>query len=178
VPLPPSPVELSSQQPLLQAFPAPRLLGGGCHSCLLWPAYLFTVHVRSAPPPLSRAQCALPSLLLVFFFFSSLFIIQLYFFSPGQGSVCPGCYADLSQGVLRAAYLLTWWSPKQGRSWCLAAWEPFWFLCLTWCGDAMHGLGVWRCWSLASSWWFFLPGVSPASLQEFTLGNTLSASSL
>jgi hypothetical protein len=30
----------------------------------------------------------------------------------------------------------------------------------------------------ASSWWFFLSGVSPASFQEFTLGSTLSASSL
>jgi hypothetical protein len=39
----------------------------------------------------------------------------------------------------------------------------------------VRGLGVWRCWSFASSLWFFLPGVSPASLQEFTLGSTLSA---
>jgi hypothetical protein len=39
-------------------------------------------------------------------------------------------------------------------------------------------LGVWRFWSFAYSWWFFLPGVSPASLQEFTLGSKLSASSL
>jgi hypothetical protein len=41
----------------------------------------------------------------------------------------------------------------------------------------MRGLGVWRCPSFASSWWFFLPGVSPVSLQEFTLGSTLSPSS-
>jgi hypothetical protein len=37
---------------------------------------------------------------------------------------------------------------------------------------------VWRCWRFASSWWFFLQGVSPASLQNFTLGSTISAFSL
>jgi hypothetical protein len=42
----------------------------------------------------------------------------------------------------------------------------------------MRGLGVWRYRSFASSWWFFLPGVYPASFQEFTLGSTLSTSSL
>jgi hypothetical protein len=41
----------------------------------------------------------------------------------------------------------------------------------------MRGLGVWRS-SFASSWWFFLQGASPASLQDFTLGSMLSASSL
>jgi hypothetical protein len=160
------------------SFPCPKVAGWGL-PLLPSLAGLFIYSSCEECPSSSLQSSVRPALFVTcIFFFSSLFIIQLYFFSPGQGSVCPGCYADLSQGVLRAAYLLTWWSPKQGRSWCLAAWEPFWFLCLTWCGDAMHGLGVWRCWSLASSWWFFLPGVSPASLQEFTLGNTLSASSL
>jgi hypothetical protein len=67
---------------------------------------------------------------------------------------------------------------QAGRSWRLAAWEPSWFLYLTWSGDAMRGLGVWQCWSFTSSWWFFLQGVSPASCQDFTLGTTLCASSL
>jgi hypothetical protein len=84
----------------------------------------------------------------------------------------------LSQGVPHAAYLFTWWSPNQGRSQRLTAQEPSWFLHLTWWGDAVHRLGMWRCQSFASSWWFFLPGVSPESLQEFTLGSRLSASSL
>jgi hypothetical protein len=57
------------------------------------------------------------------------------------------------------------------------AWQPSWFPHLVWCGDAICRLVVWRCWSFAS-WWFFLQGVSPVSLQEFTLGSTLSASSL
>jgi hypothetical protein len=37
---------------------------------------------------------------------------------------------------------------------------------------------VWRGQSFASSRWPCLQGVSPASLQDFTLGGTLSASSL
>jgi hypothetical protein len=67
---------------------------------------------------------------------------------------------------------------QAGRSWRLVVWESSWFLRLLWSGNAMHGLGVWRSWGFASSWWFFLPGVSPASLQDFTLGSMLSASSL
>jgi hypothetical protein len=37
---------------------------------------------------------------------------------------------------------------------------------------------VWRGHSFASSRWLCLQGVFPASLQDFTLGGTLSASSL
>jgi hypothetical protein len=51
-------------------------------------------------------------------------------------------YADLSQGVPRAAYLLTWWSPKQVKLWHLVAREPSWFFHLTWGGDAVCRLGV------------------------------------
>jgi hypothetical protein len=59
----------SGGQPLLQTFPAPRLLGRGHHSCLLWPACSFTVCVWGrASPPLSGAQDTLPSWLHVFFF--------------------------------------------------------------------------------------------------------------
>jgi hypothetical protein len=37
---------------------------------------------------------------------------------------------------------------------------------------------VWRGQSFASSWLFCLQGVSPASLQDFTVRGSLSASSL
>jgi hypothetical protein len=131
---------------------------------------------RCAPLPLCKAQGTRP-LCNVSFLFSCLFIIQFFFFFPGRGSVYPGGYADLSQGVPHTTYLLTWWSPKQFRSWWLVVWEPSWFLHLMWLGDVMSRLRVWRCQSFASSWWFFLPGVSPVSLQEFTLGSMLSASS-
>jgi hypothetical protein len=81
--------------------------------------FIYSSGRGSAPPPVSRAQGALPSLLRVFFF-SCLFITQVFFsFYPGQGSVClGGC----------AAYLLTWWSPRQVRRWRLTAQEPSWFL--------------------------------------------------
>jgi hypothetical protein len=39
-------------------------------------------------------------------------------------------------------------------------------------------LEVWRCQSYASSQWLYLQNVSPASLQDFTIGSWLSASSL
>jgi hypothetical protein len=177
----PSPVELSTGQPLLQAFPAPNLLGRGHHSCLLWPACLFTVLMCERPSPLSGALGAGPSLLYVFFVSAACLLFSFGVFKkffPWVGVSLSRGLADLSQGVLRAAYLLTWWSPKQGRSWRLVVQEHSWFLHLMWSGDAVCGLGVWRCWSFASSWWFFLLGVSTASLQEFTLGSTLSASSL
>jgi hypothetical protein len=106
----------------------------------------------SAPSPLSRAQGTHPVCYTSFFFFQLLVYYSVFFFFfPGQGSVCPGCYADLSQGVLHATYLLSWWSPKQVSSRHLAVQELFWFLHLTWWGHAMCRLGVWRCWSFASS---------------------------
>jgi hypothetical protein len=120
------------------------------------------------------------------FLFSCLFIVQFVFslfFPPGWGSVCPGGYADLAQHCLWEYHISLsppggLRLPKESGSWCLVVQEPSWFLCLTWSGDVMHGLGVWRSQSFASSWCFFLPGISPASLQDFILGNMLSASSL
>jgi hypothetical protein len=140
-----------------------------------WLFYLLFAQGSASPSPLQS-------------FGSPVLFVRCIFFSflPGWGSVCPGGYADFSQGVPHAAYLLTWWSPKQGRSWHLAAWEPSWFLCLMWWAGgggmvvvyATCRLGVWRCGSFASSRWFFLPGVPPASLQDFTLGSMFFGSSL
>jgi hypothetical protein len=140
---------------------------------------------ENSPPPFSRVQGTLPSLWCVFFqllvYYSVFF---LFFFFSGQGSVCLGGYAVLFQGlavgVQHATYLLTCVaSPKQGRSQCQVAWEPSCFLCISWHGEAICRLGVWRCQSFASSWWFFLPYVSPASQQEFYFKeHTLATSSL
>jgi hypothetical protein len=55
--------------------------GRCCHSCLPWPACLFTVRMRDYPYPILRAQGTPPSLLCVFFFIC-LFIIQFFFFFP------------------------------------------------------------------------------------------------
>jgi hypothetical protein len=53
-------------------------------------------------PHFPELRAPRPLCYLSFFFFSCLFIIQFVFFSffPGWGSVCPGGYADLSQGCL------------------------------------------------------------------------------
>jgi hypothetical protein len=68
--------------------------------------------------------------------------------------------------------------PKpSGHEW-LVAQGPSLFLHLTWSGNALHWLEVWRDQSFASSRWFCQQGVSPASLQDFTKGGMLSASSL
>jgi hypothetical protein len=68
------------------------------HSCLLWPACLFTVHVRECPSPIPR-NSGCPTL---FVFFFQLLINQFGFFSffPGWVSVCPESYANLFQGCL------------------------------------------------------------------------------
>jgi hypothetical protein len=68
--------------------------------------------------------------------------------------------------------------PKpSGHGWLVARGSS-WFLCLTWSGDALCQLEVWKGQSFASSRWFCLQSVSPVSLQDFTIGGMLSASSL
>jgi hypothetical protein len=126
---------------------------------------------KAVPLPHSPELMAPHPLCYVPFFFQLLIYYSVFFsFFPEWRSVCPVGYADLSQGVPHSGYLLTCWSvsPKQVRSWHLVMKEISWFLRLMWFGDAMSRLGVWRCQNFASSWWFFLPGVFPASLQEIT----------
>jgi hypothetical protein len=112
-----------------------------------------------SPPPLFGTQGALPSLLVVFFV---VIVYYSVFFSPGWGSVCPGGYADLSQGCLWEYHVLLsspcgQCLPKPSGCCCLVtALEPSWFLHLMWSGDGMHRLEVWRSQSFACSRWFFL----------------------
>jgi hypothetical protein len=137
------------------SFPAPD-----CWACAAVPAFSSRL-VRDFPSPLFSAQDALPSLLCVFFVVIAYYSVFFPFF-PGWGSVCPGDSADLAQGCLWE-YHVPLSSPcgpclpKPSGRWCLAAvWEPSWFLSLTWSGDAMRRLEVWRSQSFASSPWFFL----------------------
>jgi hypothetical protein len=91
-----------------------------------------------------------PHLLFYVSFLLLLLIIQFFSFFPGWGSVCPGGYADLSQGCLWEYHVplsspCGLHLPKWSGLWCLAAArEPSWFLCLTWSGNVTCGLGVWR----------------------------------
>jgi hypothetical protein len=155
-------------------FPTPRLLGRSRHSYLLWPACLFRVLCGIAPLPYFGAQGAPPSLLCVWGFFLLLFIqfgFSLFFSLGGsqsvQGAMLIWPRVVCGSITCHLARLVACFFPAS-RSWCLAAQEPSWFLCLLWSGDATRGLGVWKCRSFASSWWFFLQDVSPASLQDFT----------
>jgi hypothetical protein len=135
--------------------------------------------VRDCPSPL---QCSgHPALFATCLF---LLFIQFFFFLffPWVGVGLSRGYADLPRVVCGStscclAHLVVCFS-QADRSWHLAAWEPSWFLHLTWSCNAMGRLRVWRCQSFASSWWLFLQSVSPVSLQDFNLGSTLSASSL
>jgi hypothetical protein len=127
--------------------------------------------VLSAPHPLSHV-----SLLFL------LLITQFLFFFPRWRSVCPGGYADWPRLVCGST-VVPRSSPgphlpmPSGRR-QLVAWGPSWFLRLTWSGDSLCRLEVWRGQNYVSSQWLCLQSVSPASLQDFTIGGSLSASSL
>jgi hypothetical protein len=130
------------------------------------------VHAESCPFPLLWCtQSTPPSVLRVLF--SSLFIIQfclVWVFL--WGSVCPGGYAGLPQGWLWECSMPLICSPV-GLHLPSRFGDSVW-----WCGrppvfSVLHGVEKlctgWGlgCRSFASSWWFFLPSVAPASQQEF-----------
>jgi hypothetical protein len=137
--------------------------------------------VRDSPPPALR--CSECSTLFATCLYCSHCLLLSFSFFPGWGSVCPGGYADLAQGCLWE-YRVPQSSPcgpclpKPSGHGRLVARGPSWFLHLMWSGDALHRLEVWRGKTFASSRWPCLQGVSPASLQDFTLWGSLSASSL
>jgi hypothetical protein len=135
---------------------------------------------RGSLPPIFGAQCASPSFPRVFITLIAYYSVSLFF--PRWSLVCPGGYTALSQACLWE-YRVPWSSPgprfpKLSGHRRLAAWGPSWFLHLTWSGDSLHWLEVWRGQSCASSQWLCLQSVSPVSLQDFTIGGMLSASSL
>jgi hypothetical protein len=153
--LPSSPVEFSSFCHFYKLSHS-WLLGVCCWSCLLQPACC-----EGFPSPPSALRVPRP-LCYVSFLLLLLITLFCFLFSLGWGSVCPGGYADLAQGCLWE-YCMPLSSPcgphlpKPSGRWRLAvAQEPSWFLHLTWSGDAMRRLEVWRCQSFASSQWFFL----------------------
>jgi hypothetical protein len=182
--LPPSPVEFSSlhhSHKLSHSW----LLGAHPRSCwsLSGPHGLFIYSSRkdSLLPIFSSVR---PTLFPTCLYFSYCLLLSFSFF-PEWGSVCPGGYAALAQGCLweyRSTTKLTLSMSSQALwAWAIGspgAWGPSWFLHLMWNGDALHQLEVWRGQSFDSSQWFCLQGVSPATLQDFIIGDMLSASSL
>jgi hypothetical protein len=135
-----------------EGFPSPNLWRSVCPT--LFPACLYCFYC----------------LLLSFSFFPQVEV------GLSRGLCCSG--PGLSVGV-PCTPKLTWsmssqaiWAPMTGGP------GPSWFLHLMWSGDSLHWLEVWRGQSYASSQWLCLQSVSPASLQDFTVGGSLSASSL
>jgi hypothetical protein len=110
------------------------LLGMCRCSCLLRPGLFIYNSVRDSPPPLFSTQGAPPSLLHVY---CSYCLLLNFSFFPGWGSVCPGGYADLSQGCLWEYHVPLNSScgpclPKpSGHQHLAAARGPSWFLRLT-----------------------------------------------
>jgi hypothetical protein len=180
LPFPYSPAEHATSQPLLQALSTQSLLGGAAKlNFSVRLVYLkFSWGLPFPHSPELQAPCP-------FRYMSFSVPCFLFSFFPGVGvRLSRGlCWfiPEVSVGTLCAIYLLTCWSasPQQVRSQHLKAREPSWFPHILWHWEDMYGLGAWGCWSFASSWWFFLPGVSLASQQDFCFMElTLSASSL
>jgi hypothetical protein len=168
--------------PLLQAFPFPSSLG----EVTLHPPsrqHIYFQFYEGLPlTPSSALRVPRPFCYLSFFVVVYYSVWFFSLFSLGVGQSVQGAMLIWPRVVCGStashlAHLVVCFSGA-GRNWRLVAWELSWFLHLTWSGDAMHGLGVWRSQSFASSGWFFLQSVSPESLQDFTLGSTLSTSSL
>jgi hypothetical protein len=125
----------------------------------LRPVCLFTVHVGSGSSPLS----------------CGVFLPCHFYKLPAPG--CWTCAATpafsswlvvrdfpsplfCTQGTLPSLFcvffvVIAYYSGFFLFSLCVGR-ELSWFLHLTWSGDAMHGLEVWRSQRFASSWWFFL----------------------
>jgi hypothetical protein len=133
---------------------------------------------RNSPPPFGT-QGAPPSLQCVFIVLIAYYSVSL--FSLVGVSLSRG-YADLAQGCLWKYHvpfsLPCPRLPNLSEHRHLAARGPSLFLCFMWSGNSLCRLEVWRGQSFASFWWFCLPGVSPASLQDFAILGMLSASSL
>jgi hypothetical protein len=153
--------------PLLGSFPPTATFtsfpGPGCWAVpLLLPSQsgLFIYSAVRYFPSLYLLRSGHPTLFTMCLFCCYCLLFSFSFF-PGWGSDCPGGYADLAQGCLWE-YHVPLSSPcgprlpKSSGRWCLVAREPSWFLHLTWNGNVMCRLGVWRSQSFASSQWFFL----------------------
>jgi hypothetical protein len=130
---------------------------GACpcsHRSLSCPPGLFIYSSgKDSLPPIFGAQCASPSFPPVFIVLIAYYSVSL--FSPGGGWSVQGAML-LWPRVVCGSTAVLWSSPcphlhklsGRGR---LVAQRPSLFLHLTWSGDALHRLEVWRSQSFASS---------------------------
>jgi hypothetical protein len=147
----------------------------------LQPTRLVYLHFWEGFPSPNLWHSGHPTLFPASLYCSYCLLLSFSFF-PRWRSVCPGGYADLAQACLReycSTAKLTL-SKSSQAVWVRASdsLEALLVSPLMWIGDALHQLEVWRGQSFVSSWLFCLQGVSPVSLQDFTIRGTLSASSL
>jgi hypothetical protein len=161
----------------LTSFPAP-----GCWALppsLARPGLFIYSPGKDSLPPIFGAQCTPPSFLHVFFALIAYYSVSL--FSLGGGQSVPGAMLLWPRLVCGSTAVLRSSPgprlPMPSGRWWLVARGPSLFLHLTWSGDSLHRLEVWMGQSYASSQWLCLQSVSLASLQDFTIGGSLSASS-
>jgi hypothetical protein len=119
--------------------------------------------VLKAFRPLCCMSFSVPCLLFSFLFCFVLFCGVGVGPSRGLCWFIPG----VAVGVPCATYLLTYWSVSPKQVWSsqahLAAWDPSYFLSVTWRGEALCGLGVQAVGVSLILGGFFLPSVAPAS---------------
>jgi hypothetical protein len=179
-----SPAEHPASQPLLQALSTQSFLRGSTKPTFSVKLVYLKFTQVPAPPPFS-GSLNVPCPFCYVFFSVPCFLFSFLFFSWGWGSDCPGGYADLSQGWLWKYHMPLICSPvglhpssrlgvsiwQHGTPPGFSAYHGLGKLCVGW------GFGGVRVLPLLGD--FFLPGVSPASQQDFCFTELkLSASSL
>jgi hypothetical protein len=177
--LPPSPVETSSHYHFYKLSRCWLLDVCYC-SCWLESVSKQALLFSAQGALLFGVQGTLPSLLHVFIVLIAYYSVSL--FPLGGGRSVQGAMLIWPRDVCgstanRLDHLVGIFPSCLGMG---SLWPggPSRFLRLMWSGDCLHRLEVWRGQNFASSRWPCLQGMSPASLQDFTLGDTLSASSL
>jgi hypothetical protein len=130
------------------------------------------------PTPSAACSFSVPCLLFSFVLFflwgRGQSVQEAMLVYPGVGCVCGNTACHLF-----AHLLVCQMSPKQVWSQCLAVPEPSCFLSVTWCGEALYGLGLQGVEVLVLLSAFSLPRVAPASQQNFWFTEImLSASAL
>jgi hypothetical protein len=168
--------------PLSQAFP---VLVAGCAPPLppepLWPAQLVYLQSGKGFPSPNLQFSGCPTLFLMCLYCSYCLLLS-FSFIPRWRSVWPGGYAALAQACLWeycSTAKLTW-SVSSQAIWARATGGPGALLFspfnVKWRFSVPAGSVEGQ--SYASSQWLCLQSVSPGSLQDFTVGGSLSASSL